>query len=270
MHPIKIFMLATTIGLGSLQLNSQPLSAESEVLFIYGDFYPENVSGYDLIILEGAHFSTQDIMKLKQQNGKVLGYISLGEVSESAAHYPELKEVVLGKNDIWNSYVLDIGNSETIEALQAIIDHSMDKGMHGMFLDNIDNYTKFGPTPAKKDDLLDFLERIKNKYPEIYLFQNAGIPVISETSEYIDAVAKESIATNYNFENRQYQLRKDSEFQVLLNELKIAHNEFDIPVVLIEYADEPSMKSDIKNRLSEFNWPVFIGKIDLQTIPERD
>ncbi|MCH4822907.1 endo alpha-1,4 polygalactosaminidase [Gramella lutea] len=270
MHLIKIFMLVSTIGLGSLQLKSQSLTAENKVLFVYGDFYPEKVSGYDLIVLEGAHFSSDDVLKLKKHNGKVLSYISLGEVNESAAHYPELKDKTLGKNDIWNSYILDIGNRETIDALKAIFEHNLNKGMDGMFLDNIDNYTQFGPTPEKKQELINFLSDIKQKYPEIYLLQNAAVPIVEETSAYIDALAKESVVTNYDFAKKKYELRSNSEFQNILYELKSMNENYDIPVILIEYAEDRNMQNEIQGRLDEINWPVFIGKIDLQTIPERD
>lgn len=263
-------MLVTTIGLASLQLKSQSLTAENEVLFVYGDFYPEKVSGYDLIVLEGAHFSTEDILKLKEQNGKILSYISLGEVNESAAHFPELEDKTLGKNDIWNSYILDIGNSETIDALKTIFEHNMSKGIDGMFLDNIDNYTQFGPTPGKKDELLKFLENVREIYPDIYLLQNAAVSIVGETSEYIDAVAKESVVTDYNFEKKEYKLRSNPEFQTILYELKSMNEQYEIPVILIEYAEDQNMQNEIQEKLDEINWPVFIGKIDLQTIPERD
>ena len=270
MRLIKIFMLVTTIGLNPLQIEAQQLTAEDQVLFIYGDFYPEQISGYDLIVLEGAHFSTDDIARLKEQNGKILGYISLGEVNEAAPHFLRLKDETLGKNKIWNSYILDIGNEETVQALTEIFEHNMDKGLDGMFLDNIDNYTQFGPTPGKKPELIEFLKSIKEEYPDIYLLQNAGIPIVEDTSAFIDGIVKESIATNYNFEKMEYQLRSETEFRSLLSDLELIQEQYELPVILIEYAEELAMKAEVEKRLEPTAWPIFIGRIDLQTIPERD
>jgi hypothetical protein len=193
-------MMAGAICLSTTQAVAQELTKEKQVLFTYGDFYPKDVSGYEIVVLESSHFDSEDIEILKQQNNTVIGYISLGEVNESAAHFPQVKDFTLGKNELWNSHILDIENEETREALMNIFQFNVKKGLDGMFLDNIDNYTVFGPTPEKEEALVDFLQTIHSVFPEIYLMQNAGVSIIEDTHPYINSVAKESIATDYNFE----------------------------------------------------------------------
>ena len=105
-------MIAGAICLSTAQAVAQELTKEKQVLFTYGDFYPKDVSGYEIVVLESAHFDSEDIEILKQQNNTVIGYISLGEVNESAAHFPQVKDFTLGKNELWNSHVLDIENEE--------------------------------------------------------------------------------------------------------------------------------------------------------------
>ncbi|SHF54614.1 Endo alpha-1,4 polygalactosaminidase, GH114 family (was erroneously annotated as Cys-tRNA synthetase) [Salegentibacter echinorum] len=263
-------MLLTGLNLFSGACAAQSLNSTSKILFTYGDFYPEKISGYDIIVLEGAHFDSGDISTLKLNNETVLGYISMGEVNEAVAHFAELKDKTLGKNHLWNSHILDLEDTKTRAALMSIIAHNVEKGLDGMFLDNIDNYTKYGPTPNKTRFLVSFLQEVKLKYPEIVLMQNAGISVLNDTAPYIDHIAKESIATNYNFARNKYQLRKEEVFQELLRELQDAQKEYHIPIILIEYADSKKMKKKIKTRIEGLNWPVFIGKIDLQTIPALD
>jgi len=263
-------MIAGAICLSTAQAVAQELTKEKQVLFTYGDFYPKDVSGYEIVVLESAHFDSEDIEILKQQNNTVIGYISLGEVNESAAHFPQVKDFTLGKNELWNSHVLDIENEETRESLMNIFQFNMKKGLDGMFLDNIDNYTVFGPTPEKKDALLDFLQTIHIVFPEIYLMQNAGVSIIDDTHPYINSVAKESIATDYNFEKNKYQLREEEVFFQLLQELEKANRDYEVPVILIEYADTQKLKKAIKQRLKENPWTYFIGKIDLQSIPDKN
>jgi hypothetical protein len=263
-------MIIGTICLTAPQIIAQKAIDKKQVLFTYGDFYPTAVSGYEILVIESAHFDSEDIAILKEQNNKVLGYVSLGEVNEAAAHFSELKELTLGKNEIWNSHILDIENKETQETLLAIFDFNMKKGLDGMFLDNIDNYTEFGPTPNKKDALLKFLKMLEIAFPDIYLMQNAGISIVKDTHPYIDAIAKESIASDYDFKNNKYQLRDEEIFSKLLTELEQAYRDFEVPVVLIEYADTPKLKEDIKQRLEETSWPYFIGKIELQKIPDKN
>ena len=270
MRLIKFFMLLSGLNLLSGSCAAQKLNSDAKLLFTYGDFYPEKTSGYDIIVLEGAHFDSGDVSILKKQNKTVLGYISLGEVNEAVAHFPELKDKTLGKNDLWNSHILDMEDAKTRAALMSIIDRNLEKGLDGMFLDNIDNYTQFGPTPNKIRFLVSFLQEVKLKYPNIVLMQNAGISILKDTAPFIDLIAKESIATNYSFTANKYQLRKEEVFQELAGELQQAQKEFDIPIILIEYADDRKLKQKVKTRIEGFNWPVFIGKIDLQTVPDLD
>ena len=263
-------MITGAIFLQTAQALAQQLTKEKQILFTYGDFYPKDVSGYEIVVLESAHFDSHDIQVLKQQNNTVLGYISLGEVNESAAHYPEIKDFSLGKNNIWNSHILDIENKETRESLLDIISFNMQKGLDGMFLDNIDNYTKFGPTPEKKPALLDFLKTTKSVFPEIYLMQNAGVSIIEDTHIYVNSVAKESVVTDYDFGKNKYQLRDEETYLRLLHELEEAYINYKVPVILIEYAETKKLKKAIDQRLEENNWPYFIGKIDLQSIPGKN
>ncbi len=269
MHLIKILMITGAIFSNTVQAVAQKLTQEKHVLFNYGDFYPQEVSGYEILVIESAHFDRDDITVLKQNNKTVLGYVSLGEVNEAAAHFPRIKDVTLGENEIWNSYILDIENEETRQALMEIFDYNMKKGLDGMFLDNIDNYTEFGPTPEKKEELLSFLQSLNIIYPNIYLMQNAGVSIIKDTNEYINSVAKESIASDYDFKSKKYQLRNNEVFTKLLKELDVEFKKYEIPVVLIEYADTPELMEAIKERLGQTTWPYFIGKIELQSIPDN-
>ncbi|TDN81243.1 glycosyl hydrolase family 114 [Salegentibacter sp. 24] len=263
-------MIIGTICFTVPQIVAQKTVEKKQVLFTYGDFYPKDVSGYEILVIESAHFDSEDIEVLKKQNDKVLGYVSLGEVNEAAAHYLELEKFTLGKNEIWNSYILNMENKRTQKALMEIFDYNMQKGLDGMFLDNIDNYTEFGPTPEKKEALLAFLKDLNNTYPDIYLIQNAGISIVKDTNPFIDAIAKESIATDYDFKNKKYQLRDDKIFTRLLNELKEMYKDFEVPIVLIEYADNAELKEQVEERLKRTSWPYFIGKIELQKIPGKN
>ncbi|HEA31234.1 MAG TPA: hypothetical protein ENH91_14800, partial [Leeuwenhoekiella sp.] len=87
--------------------------APQKVLFNYGDVYPDEIAGYDYVILESAHFSSWDISAIKKNNGTVLAYISLGEVNEAAAHYEDIKQYTFGRNKLWNSHFLDLENKKT-------------------------------------------------------------------------------------------------------------------------------------------------------------
>jgi len=238
------------------------------VLFCYGDFYPEKVKGYTYVILESAHFSAKDIETIKENNTYVLGYISLGEVNEAAPHYEGLKGKTLGENKLWNSHVLNLKDETTQKTLLNLFEMNMtQKGLDGMFLDNIDNYTKYGPTPENKLELVHFLKTVKQKFPDIFLMQNAGLLITENTHNFIDAIAIESVATNYDFKKNTYRLRNKKEFKQQLSQLEKIHATYNTPVIFIEYARTKKMKKNILKRIKQKNWPYFIGQIDLQNLP---
>lgn len=249
-----------------LALNAQ--NPNEKILFCYGDLFPKDVKGYDLVVLEPIHFSTEDVTTLKKHNKKVLAYISLGEVNEAARHYEELKGFTLGKNNLWNSHVLDISNAETKNALHQLIErHLSFKGFDGIFIDNIDNYTKWGPTPDKLPELTLFLSDLKKKYPKGYILQNAGLLILDKTNPYIDGVAVESVATNYNFTLGSYRLRAKKDFSASLENIQQLKKQYNVPILLIEYAKTKKLQKEVVKRLKNEGLPYFMGEIALQTIP---
>lgn len=241
------------------------------VLVNYGDFDPELVKGYDYVIIESAHFSSEDIKLLKANNQNVLAYVSFGEVNEAASHYNNISEYTLSKNEVWNSYVLDLSNQQTRETIFDIVKRNLEtKDFDGLFLDNINNYTSFGPTPENLSALVSFLMEIKDRYPEAHLMQNAGLEVLPATEEFVNSIAVESIATDYNFETSAYKLRDSKDFNARIDNLKEVGEQFGLPVIIIEYADTQELAKAVLKRMKGYNANLFIGKIYLQNLPEYE
>ncbi|AWH75238.1 hypothetical protein DCS32_14015 [Dokdonia sp. Dokd-P16] len=254
-----------------LAMTQQALTQQSyeKILFCYGDLYPEKTTGYDLVVLEPIHFSAQDVTVFKNNNKKVLAYISLGEVNEAARHYEALKGFTLGKNDIWNSHVLDIANQETRAALHTLIAaHIEGKGFDGIFIDNIDNYTQWGPTPKKLAALVEFLSEVKLRFRESVILQNAGLLIMQDTAPYIDAVAVESVATDYNFSTNHYRLRAKKDFKSRLDNVLTVKKQYQKPILLIEYANSKKLTKEVTKRLAGCKLPFVVAQIDLQTVPK--
>jgi len=237
------------------------------VLVCYGKLAAENIKGYCYVILESKYYSPKDILKIKSQNEKVYAYISLGEVNENAPHYSLLKDATLGKNNIWNSYYLDLKSAKTKIVLFRIMDELMTKGYDGLFLDNIDNYTSFGTQKEQKAELINLLQAIKEKYPQKEFIQNAGLEIINETANYVNAILLESVATDYSFKNNQYKLRNSKDYEAYINRILRINEKYNIPIILIEYVNSESLKNSVLNRISATGFDYFLGKIDLQTIP---
>ncbi|SCY09632.1 endo alpha-1,4 polygalactosaminidase [Flavobacterium caeni] len=240
---------------------------KNTVLVCYGKLKAESIKGYGYVILEAKHYTAVEVKQIKSQNEKVFAYMSLGEVNAHAAHYKALKNHTLGKNEIWNSYYLNLKAEKTSTVLMDIINKALAKGYDGMFLDNIDNYSIYGPQKDQRKELVTLLRNIKEKYPKNLFIQNAALELVPETSAYIDAVAIESVASLYNFKTKQYGLRDAKQFEETMTRLKNITTTHKVPVIVIEYADTQSLYNKIIERIKPSGFQYFIGNIDLQRIP---
>lgn len=241
---------------------------KNTVLVCYGKLSAESIRGYGYVILESKHYNVNDIKKIKEQNEKVFAYISLGEVNANAPHYKALKNLTLGKNEIWNSYYLNLKAEKTATVLMDIIDKTLAKGYDGMFLDNIDNYTIHGPQKEQRKELITLLRNIKEKYPKNLFLQNAALDLIAETSSYVDGIAIESVASLYNFKTKKYALRDSKQFEETMARLKNINATYKVPVIVIEYAGTKTLRDKIIDRIKPSNFQYFIGNIDLQGLPK--
>jgi hypothetical protein len=242
--------------------------SKSTVLVCYGRLDPAEIKGYSYVILESQFYNIYEIRKIKSQNEKVIAYISLGEVNANAPHFKELKDHTTGKNEIWDSYYLDLKSEKTVATLMRIIDNTLALGYDGLFLDNIDNFTSFGHEAAQRADLVSLLKKINDTYPDHIFMQNAGLELISETAPYVDSIIIESIATDYTFDDKKYKLRSEKDFNTYVEKLKAIKKNYNLPIILIEYADTQKLHDEVQRRIRSLRFDYFIGTIDLQGIPQ--
>lgn len=100
------------------------------------------------------------------------------------------------------------------------------------------------------------------------MMQNAGVEIIADTRKYVDALGVESVATDFDFTRKKYRLRDEKTFTKRVKELCDIETEYKIPIILIEYADTKILHSQIINRIKKIGWSYFIGRIELQNIPQ--
>ena len=269
---ITIIMPLTSVCLSLItSLMLMPTSSfdqkAPEVLICYGKLKPEEISGYQTLILEPKHYFASAIRVLKKQNKEVYAYISLGEVNANAPHYAELSALTSGKNEQWDSHYLNLEAPETTKVLLELIDSILATGYDGLFLDNIDNFNQYGPQREQKQALIQLIQKIKSKYPNKKLIQNAGLALVPETSTYISAIAIESVATAYDFKSQQYQISSEEQWNTLSADVIDVQKKYQKPIILIEYANSSALLVQILNRTNTLDCSLFVGAIDLQKLP---
>jgi uncharacterized protein (TIGR01370 family) len=250
-------------------MTSIPIDIKNqETLFIcYGKLNPKSVVGYKYVILESSFYTSVEIQQFKENNETIFAYLSLGEVNQYSKLYDRLKSTFIGENDNWNSFLLNLDLEITTTILAESIDEYIKLGYHGIFFDNLDNFGIHGKQTAQKNSLLAFIKNMKSQYPNHLFIQNAGLEFIDFTYPLVDAVLVESVASHFDFSTSTYQLRPEEEFKVRLDTLDMIHNQYEIPVLLVEYANSQERYNCIQDRLEPSEIPYFVGMIDLQTKP---
>ncbi|MGG8497294.1 endo alpha-1,4 polygalactosaminidase [Tenacibaculum sp. TC6] len=249
---------------------STKLTANSKNVFLcYGKVPVHEIINYEYVILEASHYSASEVAVLKQNNKLVLCYLSLGEFNTYTSFYEGAKNYALsGKNTIWNSYYLDLSQKPVHEILLNDIKQKVImNGFDGLFLDNVDNYCTYGKQKHQQNEFLKLLHSIKNQFPSIYLMQNAGLEIVEHTHQYINSIAIESIVTNYNFDDKEYRFRDKKECNQKVCQLKTIEEKYNIPLIIIEYANRKRDYNKISRKLRKYKWNIFIGQIDLQNKP---
>lgn len=265
MQHIKLYLLLFSFVLISNMIGTH--HNKNTVLFCYGKVKASQIKNYSHVILESAQFTASEIKQIKKVNKTVVAYVSLGEINKTSKHFNELKGLTLGKNKNWDSYYLDLKSEKTKKVLISAIQEAIDKGFDGMFLDNMDNFSKFGPQKEDGNELVQFIKFLSEKFKGKIFIQNAGLDFLAETNKYINGVVVESVASDYSFSTKKYKLRAENDFNSRIATINEAVSKYKTTFILVEYADDKVLFDKIATRLLNYDFHYFVGKINLQTIP---
>ncbi|MDI6703203.1 MAG: glycoside hydrolase family 66 protein [bacterium] len=187
----------------------------------YGKGRIRDLCKFDLVIIQPAHYTPQEIAFLKTNKTKVLGYLSIGEDYPLKVHngkgpggyaswYLDYFTGVGcdipgpdGKPDRhkdWGSYFVnpkDKGWQQYViyEKMATIVE---DLGCSGAFLDTV-LYPHLYPEDIKekilKPGMIELIRKIRETYPQEYLLVNNGWIVLQEITPFINAIMYESFSS---------------------------------------------------------------------------
>lgn len=236
---------------------------------VYSDINPVKVSGYKLLIVEPYFYTKEDIYEFHKKGIKVIAYLSLGEVNESRKYFEEFKSIGLkGKNEDHGSYYIDLSKKRIKDKfIKQIVPELYSFGYDGLFLDTIDAVAPYTLRKGMEKDMVEVIKNIKLSNPEKILVQNSGFFLLDQTSEYVNAVAVEDIASGYNFDTNEYLVKSEEEFQDRLNLIDSVYYTFQIPILIIDFEPENSSNELIRSRLEKAGYPYFISNIGFNGLP---
>ncbi len=235
----------------------------------YAKLTPDQVEDYDLVIIEPDFYSKAEIDLLKDKGGKILAYITLGEVDSNRWYYPKLQERgFLGKNKNWNSSYLNLEDAETRAIiLDQVLQEIVVKGVDGVFMDTIDAVSPYTNNSHLAPYMLELIREIRNRNPDLMLIQNSGLFLLEDSKEYVDGVLIEDIASGYDFENQEYFIKSDKAYHERLSLIQESSEKYDLPFFIIDFAVDTESIEEVKSRLDTLSFPYFISNIQLNQLP---
>ena len=235
----------------------------------YAKVTPEQVKGYKLVIIEPDFYTKAEIHELKATGTSIIAYATLGEVDPNRWYFPILEQQgFLGLNENWGSSYIDLSKEEVRSVLlDRVLPEIMVKGVDGLFLDTIDAVAPYTERRVLAPDMVEIITGIRKRYPETTIIQNAGLFLLEETKEAIDAVLIEDIASGYDFENQKYYIKSLERFHERQDLVANTFEKYDLPVFIVDFAiSEPDI-TEIKSRLDTLETPYFISNIQLNQLP---
>jgi len=182
---------------------------------------------------------------VKRHGSLVVMYVSLGEVNTGLPAYREIQgeSWVLDANANWpDARMLDVrAPAYASWLLSKVIAPALAGPVNGLFLDTADtpielereNRQKFAGMTAALEAVL---RKLRATHPRALIVLNGGLPLAERVPTLVDAVAVESIWTDFDFATKRYRPRDSADAQARAARLDrlVARG---VPVLTLEYAD---------------------------------
>lgn len=238
------------------------------------DANAEQIAKFDLAVLDAD--SHPPLSSLKEET-MLLGYLSLGEVSDYRWYWPEVENAswLLERNPNWNSRFVDVRSPAWRRiVLNKIIPAILAQGFDGLFLDTVDTaeylerYRSEGTLPGAEAAMVKLIRAIRKKYPSIYLIVNRGFAILEQVGDAIDGVVAESVFSIFNFETKTARLRTQAELQTQLDQLRTLRRTFDVEVLTLDYLAHAANSeiAAVTQRARQEGFIPYISTVQLDTV----
>ena len=243
----RLLAAALVLGLGGASAPAassiRPL-AGVRTWAVYYAAAPEaaaDLARFDVVVLDPhAH---PPLPLVKRHGSLLLTYVSLGEVNTNHPEYAAIagEPWVLSPNPSWpDARRLDV-RAPAYERwlLDRVVPGALAGPVNGLFLDTADTALDLEQAdPRRFKGAARALERVlaemKRRHPRALLMINGGLPIAERLPTVLDAVALESIWTDYDFKTKAYRVRPadEAESRALLLNRVVA---LGLPVFTLEY-----------------------------------
>jgi uncharacterized protein (TIGR01370 family) len=228
------------------------------------DELPKNLR-CETLVIDAQNYSASEIAKLKESNGTVISYLSIGSIEKYRSYFDRYKALILGPYENWDEeYWVNVADKEwqkfIIEKLAVDL---RKKGVDGFFIDNTDVYYYY-PSPSIYDAITNILKRLKAR--KLLVYVNGGDKYISDYMKehgrlykILDGVNQESVFTSINWEDKTFSKNDDDTKKYYLDYLsRVAKDKK--KVFLLEYTKDPKLAAEARAEAKKLGYTIYISK----------
>lgn len=226
-----------------------------------------------ILVIEPEDYTLEEIKKLKKHGAMLLGYLSVGSISDERPYYKTLKPFRLSRLEDWHhEWYLDLREEKVRKWCVSRAKEIKAMGFDGWWLDNLDVY-EYHKSPEMYKAITNVLKSIKDVGG--YVMVNGGSEYISKLMDsdtnhksitFIDGVTQEeviSLIKSYSGEGEfgKQEPEMNKWYESYMKRL-LRH---DMYAFLLEYTRDKSVKKKIidfctKNKMTGY---YISGDVDL-------
>jgi len=226
-----------------------------------------------ILVIEPEDYTLEEIKKLKKHGAMLLGYISVGSVSDERPYYKKLKPFRLSRLEDWHhEWYLDLRKEEARKWCVNRAKEIKAMGFDGWWCDNVDVY-EYHKSSKMYDAITSVLKSIKALGG--YVMINGGSEYISKLMDsdknhksitFIDGVTQEEVISLIkDYDGKGKFGKQTSEMNKWYESYMIRILRHGVCAFLLEYTTDASVKKKIidfcqKNNMSGF---YISGDVDL-------
>lgn len=215
-----------------------------------------------LLVIQPEDYKREQILALRAAGYTLLGYLSVGSISDQRKYYSKLKPYRLSKLEDWpHEWYIDLRKGFVRDFLVNRAKELSNLGFEGWWLDNLDVY-EYHKSKDMYNSIIILLKRIRAINSSKYIMINGGSQFLDKLMDndsthksitYINGVTQEevySLIKDYSGKGKFGQQKKDmhSWYKSYIKRL-LRHN---LQAFLLEYTKSSSLKTRIKNFCNKY------------------
>jgi hypothetical protein len=270
-----IFKIMTLLSMDYMLVGCEYTMEKSpSTAFFYSKPIPEILfSEYDRVVVEYENLNYGKNID-KSYLDKIFIYTSVGEAEPWRKDFSEINpDCFLSYSEKWGSYITSVACKEWQDyVIEKRIKPAWELGIRGFFLDTLDSYMSLNISEEQKkhqtEGLIELVTLIHEKYPGVKLILNRGFHILPNINGKVVGIAVESLFLGWDQDNKRFYEVSNDDRQWLLEQLNNIKEEFNIPIVVIDYANLDDKESVYKNvsKIKSLGFTPWITSPYLDTI----